>query len=91
MECDSRTVPRRPIWWSWELELSAHLLERMVDRNFTEVGLRGDPRYHRLQRRDMKQRYLQVTYRRGRPLAAYLYLPHPPELTAFEPGGMSLD
>jgi uncharacterized protein YuzE len=39
----------------------------------------------------MKQRYLQVTYRRGRPLAAYLYLPHPPELTAlrtrrYEPG-----
>ena len=23
----------------------------------------------------MKQRYLEVTYRRGRPLAAYLYLP----------------
>jgi hypothetical protein len=39
----------------------------------------------------MKQRYLQVTYRRGRPLAAYLYLPHQPDLTAqqtrrYEPG-----
>jgi hypothetical protein len=39
----------------------------------------------------MKQRYLQVTYRRGRALAAYLYLPHPPDLTAqrtrrYEPG-----
>jgi hypothetical protein len=36
----SRPVPRRPVWWSWELEFSAHLLERMVDRNFTEVDLR---------------------------------------------------
>jgi uncharacterized protein YuzE len=39
----------------------------------------------------MKQRYLQVTYHRGRPLAAYLYLPHQPDRTAFrtrryEPG-----
>jgi len=26
----------------------------------------------------MKQRYLEVTFRRGKPLAAYLYLPRPP-------------
>ena len=25
----------------------------------------------------MKQRYLEVTYRKGKPLAAYLYLPRP--------------
>ncbi len=25
----------------------------------------------------MKQRYLEVTFRKGRPLAAYLYLPRP--------------
>jgi uncharacterized protein YuzE len=25
----------------------------------------------------MKQRYLQVTFRKGKPLAAYLYLPRP--------------
>jgi hypothetical protein len=26
----------------------------------------------------MKQRYLEVTFRNGKPLAAYLYLPRPP-------------
>lgn len=26
----------------------------------------------------MKQRYLEVTFRKGKPLAAYLYLPRPP-------------
>ena len=29
-----------PQWWSWELELSPHLLKRMVDRDFSEVDLR---------------------------------------------------
>lgn len=29
-----------PTWWSWEIELSPHLLKRMVDREFTEVDLR---------------------------------------------------
>ena len=29
-----------PEWWSWELELTPHLLKRMVDRGFTEVELR---------------------------------------------------
>jgi hypothetical protein len=29
------------MWWDWELELSSHLLKRMVDRGFTEVDLRG--------------------------------------------------
>ncbi len=31
---------RWPAWWDWELELSPHLLKRMVDRRFTEVDLR---------------------------------------------------
>ena len=31
---------RWPPWWSWELELSSHLLKRMEDRRFTEVDLR---------------------------------------------------
>lgn len=37
-----RTVGTRrwPPWLNWELELSAHLLKRMVDRGFTEVDLR---------------------------------------------------
>lgn len=30
-----------PEWWSWELELTPHVLKRMVDRSFTEVELRG--------------------------------------------------
>lgn len=29
-----------PDWWNWELELSPHVLKRMVDRNFSEVELR---------------------------------------------------
>ena len=29
-----------PDWWSWELELTPHLLKRMDDRGFTEVDLR---------------------------------------------------
>ena len=29
-----------PEWWSWELELTPHLLKRMDDRGFTEVDLR---------------------------------------------------
>lgn len=29
-----------PVWWDWELELTPHVLKRMVDRGFTEVDLR---------------------------------------------------
>lgn len=29
-----------PDWWDWEIELSPHLLERMVDRSFNEAELR---------------------------------------------------
>jgi hypothetical protein len=29
-----------PDWWSFELELSPHVEERMIDRGFTEVDLR---------------------------------------------------
>ena len=31
---------RRPQWWDWELELSPHLVKRMLDRSFSEVDLR---------------------------------------------------
>ena len=34
------SVREWPEWWDWELELSPHLLKRMVDRRFTEVDLR---------------------------------------------------
>jgi hypothetical protein len=30
-----------PDWWDWELDLSAHVLKRMMDRRFNEVDLRG--------------------------------------------------
>lgn len=39
-----------PHWWEWELELSPHLLKRMLERGFTEVDLRemmGAPRHVR--------------------------------------------
>jgi hypothetical protein len=29
-----------PEWWHWELELTPHLLKRMVDRGFNEIDLR---------------------------------------------------
>jgi hypothetical protein len=29
-----------PDWWHWELELSPHVLKRMVDRQFSEIDLR---------------------------------------------------
>lgn len=29
-----------PEWWEWEIELTPHLLKRMLDRRFTEVDLR---------------------------------------------------
>ncbi|MCA9284661.1 MAG: hypothetical protein KDA22_05585 [Phycisphaerales bacterium] len=32
--------PTWPAWWDRELELSAHVLRRMVDRDFSEVDLR---------------------------------------------------
>lgn len=32
---------RRPGWWDWELELSGHLLERMIERGFSETDLRA--------------------------------------------------
>ena len=31
---------RWPAWRDWELELTPHVLKRMVDRGFTEVDLR---------------------------------------------------
>jgi hypothetical protein len=30
-----------PDWWSWEVELTAHLLKRMEERAFSELDLRG--------------------------------------------------
>ena len=35
-----RTDRYWPDWWSWEIELTPHLMKRMVDRRFSEVDLR---------------------------------------------------
>jgi hypothetical protein len=29
-----------PAWWGWEIELTSHLLKRMLDRRFAEADLR---------------------------------------------------
>lgn len=29
-----------PFWWDWDLELSPHLLKRMIERDFDELDLR---------------------------------------------------
>ena len=31
---------RWPEWWDWDLELSPHVLKRMIDRQFSEIDLR---------------------------------------------------
>jgi len=32
--------PLRPSWWEWDLFVSAHALERMAERDFSELDLR---------------------------------------------------
>ena len=55
-----------PTWWSWELELSSHLLKRMVDRRFTEVELRRMmERAQRYQRDVVKGRWVIASRHRG--------------------------
>ena len=38
---DAERTTDRPAWWEWELELTSHLLKRMVDRGFSEIDLRS--------------------------------------------------
>jgi len=61
-------VARRwPEWWQWELELSSHLLKRMVDRRFTEVDLRRMLEVAQRYRKDMvEHRWVVMTRHRGR-------------------------
>ncbi len=37
---DEESTPWRPSWWDWPLLASDHLLDRMVDRRFSEADLR---------------------------------------------------
>ena len=47
-------MPREwPEWWGWDLELSPHLLKRMIDRRFTEVDLRKMLQVAQRYRRDV--------------------------------------
>lgn len=56
-----------PTWWSWEVELSSHLLKRMVDREFTEVDLRRMLEHARHLRHDVVEgRWLVETRLSGR-------------------------
>lgn len=35
-----RQARQWPAWWGWQLEVSAHLEGRMIDRDFNEIELR---------------------------------------------------
>ena len=59
---------RWPTWWEWELELTPHLLKRMVDRRFTEVELRAMLQTARGHREDIVEgRYVISCRHRRRP------------------------
>ncbi len=60
-------MPREwPSWWSWDLELSPHLLKRMIDRDFTEVDLREMLHLANGHRRDVVEyRWVIETKHRG--------------------------
>jgi len=56
-----------PKWWDWELELSPHLLKRMVDRRFNEVSLRRMVEWAQGYRKDtVKGRWVLMTRFRRR-------------------------
>lgn len=40
MTGDVMPLKHSPDWWEFELELSPHVLDRMIDRGFTEADLR---------------------------------------------------
>jgi len=59
---------RWPPWWDWELELSPHLLKRMIDRGFTEVDLRRMLQYATGYHRDIVEgRWVIETFFRKSP------------------------
>ena len=64
---------RHPDWLEWELELSDHVCDRMVERGLEEIGLRLMPEHS-----------LVITYRGGKPWAAYFRLPHQGSRNAHE-------
>jgi hypothetical protein len=34
------TMTDKPLWWSWEIEITPHIEKRMVQRYFNEIDLR---------------------------------------------------
>jgi len=57
-----------PLWWGWSLELTAHLLRRMIDRDFTEVQLRAMLEEAKSFRRDFQEgRWIVETIHHGKP------------------------
>ena len=57
---------RWPGWWEWELELSPHLLKRMLDRRFTEIDVRRMLHVSTRLRRDIEPgRWVAITRLRG--------------------------
>jgi hypothetical protein len=62
------TTREWPPWWEWELELSAHLLRRMEDRQFDEVDLRRMLEHASDHRADILEgRFVVEARRAGRP------------------------
>jgi hypothetical protein len=58
---------RWPEWWDWDLELSPHILKRMIDRRFSEIDLRSMLENARGYRPDIiVGRWVIVTYHRKR-------------------------
>lgn len=61
-------MPTWPAWWDWELELSAHLSKRMVDRDFDEIAVRRMLAVATAYRPDaVAERWIVTTRHRRRP------------------------
>ncbi|MCE9635254.1 MAG: hypothetical protein K8T90_06050 [Planctomycetes bacterium] len=57
-----------PPWWTWELELSVHVMKRMIDRRFTDIELRAMLDAATDLRRDIEPgRWVAVTRHHRRP------------------------
>ncbi len=57
-----------PEWWAWDLDFTSHLLERMIDRCFSEVDLRAMMESARGLRQDeLGDRWVIETVRDSRP------------------------
>ena len=68
MDQPTPSEPIWPTWWDWELEPSAHVLRRMVDRDFSEIDLRRMLQEATAPRPDIEVgRWVVATSHAGRP------------------------